>query len=103
MARSSPKSKTAAKKEPAVEAPAVEPDPAPEEPTDTEQPPAEPVADMIATVSGDLPIPVGTPVVARDGQIGRVLSYDETTRQVQIELDNGGRGWYAPRDFSLQD
>ena len=39
----------------------------------------------------------GTRVTVAAQGPGRVLSRDATTGQLQVVLDNGGRGWFAPQ------
>lgn len=51
--------------------------------------------DAIARVVGVPPIPKGTPVIAKGGEVGEVLSHDPITGQVQIAFAKGGRGWYS--------
>ncbi len=61
-----------------------------------------PNADITLHVGPDCPqLAEGTPVVAAGGQVGKVLSHDPITGQVQVAFEAGGRGWYRPKAIEV--
>ncbi|GAA4680230.1 hypothetical protein [Nocardioides nanhaiensis] len=76
----------------AITAPDPTPDPALVADADT----ADPTATGTLHADGEaVDIPAGTPVVADGGRVGKVLSSDPITGQVQIGFEGAGRGWFA--------